>query len=112
MFGSKAEKIEKLVLKGKWDDLGDKYINADTETRLILAQECAKSTDYKVNSILSILLRDPDENVKLTAIKSIGVTGTDRETAQLEWLSSNTPDNKTEILAALQESILKVRGKK
>ena len=112
MFGSKAEKIEKLVLKGKWDDLGDKYINSDTETRLILAEECAKATDYKVNGILSILLRDSDEKVKLTAIRSIGITGTDRETAQLEWLSSNTPADKKEILAALQSSILKIRGKR
>lgn len=112
MFGSKAEKIEKLILKGKWDDLGDKYVSSDTETRLILAQECAKSTDYKVNNILSILLRDSDDQVKLAAIRSIGVTGTDRETAQLEWLLSNTPESKKEVIATLQESISKVRHKK
>ena len=73
MFGSKEEKIEKMVLKGKWDDIGNKYLNSDTETRLILAQECAKSNDYNVNSIMSILIRDSDEKVKLAAIKSIGI---------------------------------------
>lgn len=112
MFGSKAEKIEKMVLKGKWDDIGNKYLNSDTETRLILAQECAKSTDYKVNSILSILLRDSDEKVKLAAIKSIGITGKDHECSQLEWVMSNIPDDKTEILSALQDSIAKCRRKR
>ena len=112
MFDSKAEKIEKLVLKGKWDDLGNKYLNSDTETRLILAQECSKSTDYNVNNLLSILMRDTDEKVKLAAIKSIGITGKDHECAQLEWLMSNTPEDKKEIITALQDSISKVRRKK
>lgn len=112
MFGGKAEKIEKLVAKGKWDDLGDKFLNSDTETRLILAQECAKTTDYNVNSLLSILIRDPDEAVKLAAIKSMGITGRDHECSQLEWVMSNTADNKTEIIAALQDSISKVRRKR
>ena len=112
MFDSKEEKIQKMILKGKWDDLSNKYLNSDTETRLILAQECAKSDDYKVNSILSILLRDSDESVKLAAIKSIGVTGKDHECSQLEWVMSNTPDDKTNIIAALQDSITKVRRKR
>jgi len=112
MFGSKNEKIEKLVQKGKWDDLGDKYINSDTETRLILAQECGKSTDYNVNSILSILLRDPDITVKMAAIKSVSNTGKDHECAQLEWILSNTPEDNTELIAALQDSITKVRRKR
>lgn len=112
MFGSKVEKIEKMIQKGKWDDLSTKSINSDAETRLILAQECAKSTDYKVNNLLSFLIRDNDEKVKLAAIKSIGITGTDRETAQLEWLMSITSEDKVEIIAALQDSTSKIRRKK
>lgn len=112
MFGSKREKIEKMVSKAKWDDISDKYLNSDTETRLILAEECAKAQHYGVNNILSLLLRDSDEKVKMAAITSIGITGKDHESSQLEWLLSNTPDDKKELRAALQASILKVRGKK
>ena len=112
MFGDKTEKIEKMVQKGKWDDLSTKFLNSDTETRLIMAQACAKSTDYNVNTLLSFLIRDKDDNVKLAAIKSIGITGKDHESAQLEWLMSITPEDKTEIIAALQDSISKVRRKR
>lgn len=112
MFGSKNEKIQKMVMKGKWDDLSTKFINSDAETRLILAEECSNSTDYKVNNLLSVLIRDNDEKVKLAAIKSIGITGKDHESSQLEWLLLNTPEDKTQIIAALNDSISKVRRKK
>jgi len=112
MFESKTEKIQKMIQKGKWDNLIENYSNSNFETRFILAQECAKSTDYKVNNLLSFLIRDNDEKVKLAAIKSIGITGTDRETAQLEWLMSITSEDKTEIVDALQDSISKIRRRK
>lgn len=112
MFGSKEKGIEKLIRKGKWEALNKKFLNGDAATRLILAKECAKAGDPGVNSVLTTLIRDEDEKVQLAAVKSIGITGKDHEVAQLQWLLSNTPESKSELIAALQDAISKVRGKR
>lgn len=112
MFGNTEKKIEKLIRKGKWDELAQKFLTADAQTRLILAEQCGKSNDPGVNSVLGKLLRDPDERVQLAAVKSTGITGKDHEVAQLQWLLSNTSEDKKELIAALHDSISKVRGKR
>lgn len=112
MFGNAEKKIEKLIRKGKWEDLSKKFLAANAETRLILAEQCGKSNEPGVNSVLNKLLRDPDERVQLAAVKSIGITGTDHEVAQLQWLLSNTSEDKKELISALHDSISKVRGKR
>ncbi|HAA25050.1 MAG TPA: HEAT repeat domain-containing protein [Ruminiclostridium sp.] len=112
MFGNAEKKIEKMIRKGKWEALTKKYLVADAQKRLILAEQCAKSNDPGVNTILNKLLRDPDERVQLAAVKSLGITGTDHEVAQLQWLLSNTSEDKKELISALHDSISKVRGKR
>jgi len=112
MFGNVERKIEKMVKKGKWEDLIKKCMTADAKTRLIIAEQCAKLNDPGVNTVLNKLLRDPDENVQLAAVKSIGITGKDHEVAQLQWLLSNTSEDKQELISALHDSISKVRGKR
>lgn len=112
MFGNAEKKIEKMIRKGKWEDLTKKFLTSDAKTRLILAEQCAKSNDPGVNSVLNKLLRDPDEKVQLAAVKAIGITGKDHEVAQLQWLLSNTSEDKKELISTLQDSISKVRGKR
>jgi len=112
MFGNAEKKIEKMIQKGKWEDLTKKFLTADAQTRLILAEQCGKSDDPGVNSVLNKLIRDPDEKVQLAAVKSMGITGKDHEVAQLQWLLSNTSEDKKELISALQDSISKVRGKR
>lgn len=112
MFGSKEKKIEKFILKGQWDKISKKYLNADVETRLLLARQCEKSKDDEVNNILSVLIRDVDERVQIAAIKSMGVTGKDHETAQLQWILSNTPESKKEVIAAAKEALSMVKGRR
>jgi len=112
MFGSAEKKIEQMIRKGKWDSLTDKFLTADTQTRLILAEQCGKSNDPGVNGVLGKLLRDPDEKVQLAAVKSLGITGTDHEVAQLQWLLANTSEDNKELIDALHDSIAKVRGKR
>jgi hypothetical protein len=111
LFGSKEKTIQRLIKKGKWEALR-KFLNSDPETRLILAKECGKSNDPGVNSVLTTLLRDEDEKVQLEAVKSITVTGRDHEVAQLQWLMSNTPEDKTELISAIQNAIASVRGRR
>lgn len=112
MFGSKESKIEKLIKKGKWETLNKKFLSADPQTRLTLAKACATAGDPGVNSILTTLIRDPDEKVQMEAVKSIAITGKDHEVAQLQWLLSNTPEEKTELREAIQYAIANVRGKR
>jgi hypothetical protein len=112
MFGSKEKKISRLIQKGKWEELNKKFLNSDTETKIMLAQECSKATDPGVNSILTTLIRDSDKRVQLAAVKSIAMTGKDHEVAQLQWLLSNTPEENKELIAAVQEAISKVRGRR
>ncbi len=111
MLGNAEKKIEKMVLKNKWESLS-RFIDSNAETRLILATQCAKATEPGVNSILTKLIRDEDDRVQLEAVKSIGLTGKDHEVAQLQWVLSNISEDQKELKAALQESISKVRGKR
>lgn len=112
MFGSKEQNIEKLVKKGKWETLNKKFLTSDPQTRLILAKTCAKASNPGVNGILTTLIRDPDEKVQLEAVRSIAITGKDHEVAQLQWLLSNTSEEKATLYGAVQEAISKVRGKR
>ncbi len=112
MFGSKEKSIEKLIKKDKWEALTKKYLQSDSETRLILAKACAKAENPGVNSILTTLIRDSDEKVQLEAVRSIAITGKDHEVAQLQWLLSNTPEEKSVLRDAIQDAISKVRGKR
>lgn len=112
MFGSKERKIERMVLKAKWDKLNKMLAKADADTRLLIATECQKATNPGVNSILSLLIRDGDKRVQIAAIKSLGVTGTSHEASQLDWLLSNTPEDQTDVIEAIHESLPKIRGKR
>lgn len=112
MFGSKESKIARLIKKGKWEILSKKYLNADTETKKILARECAKAKDSGVNSILSTLTRDSDPQVQLEAVKALAVTGKDHEVAQLQWVLSQVPEDNKEMKEAVEHAIASCRGRR
>ena len=42
MFGSKESKIARLIKKGKWEVLSKKYLNSDTETKILLRANVQK----------------------------------------------------------------------
>lgn len=111
LFGSKENKIARLIKKGKWDVLS-KYLNGDTETKILLARECAKSNNPGVNSLLSTLLRDNDPKVQLEAVKALAVTGKDHEVAQLQWLLSQVPEDNRELKEAVEHAIGNCRGRR
>ncbi|AGC68616.1 hypothetical protein Cst_c16300 [Thermoclostridium stercorarium subsp. stercorarium DSM 8532] len=112
LFGSKEGKIASLIKKGKWEVLSKKYLNADSDTKIILARECAKANDPGVNSLLSTLLRDPDPKVQMEAVKALAVTGKDHEVAQLQWLLEHVPDNNQELKEAIEHAIGNCRGRR
>lgn len=112
MFGSKESKIARLIKKGKWETLSKKYLNSDTDTKMMLARECAKAKDPGVNSLLSTLTRDNDPKVQLEAVKALAVTGKDHEVAQLQWLLSQVPADNTELKEAVEHAIGSCRGRR
>ncbi|NLX78201.1 MAG: HEAT repeat domain-containing protein [Clostridiaceae bacterium] len=112
MFGSKESKIARLIKRGKWDAISRKYLNSDTETKIILARECAKSKNPGVNSILSTLTRDSDSNVQLEAVKALQVTGKEHEVAQLQWLLNQVPEDNSEMIKAIELAIDSCRGRR
>lgn len=108
----KERRIEKMVLKRKWDAINKKILPGDSETRLILAKKCALSDDLNVNNVLTVLIRDEDEVIQLTAIKSLAHTGRQREGAQLQWLMANLPPEKEELRQAARDTFGKIKDKK
>jgi len=112
LFGSKESKIARLIKKGKWEVLSKKYLNADSDTKIILARECAKANDPGVNSLLSTMLRDKDPKVQLEAVKALAVTGKDHEVAQLQWLLSQVPEDNKELKDAVEHAIGSCRGRR
>lgn len=112
LFGSKESKIASLIKRGKWEILSKKYLNADSDTKIILARECAKVNDPGVNSLLSTMLRDSDPRVQLEAVKALSVTGKDHEVAQLQWLLSQAPKDNKELIDAIEQAIGNCRGRR
>lgn len=104
-------KVEKLVEKKKWEKLKDKFLYGDDEMRLALATACgASDTDESCNILIS-LLHDEDAQVQLMAVKSLGKIGDDHATAQLQWLLSQTGEDKKELTEAIHEAIKHVKNK-
>lgn len=112
MFGSKNEEAEKFVKDAKWDKLGKKYVCGDDAARLAAAEALKNSHADEAYNYLIDLLKDSNKDVQLAAIKSLGISGTDRAVAQLQWVLSKVPESDKVRLDAIHDSIAKVRGKK
>ncbi|MFZ2539639.1 MAG: HEAT repeat domain-containing protein [Oscillospiraceae bacterium] len=112
MFGDKDAELEKWISTGKWDKIEKKFLYSNDENRLTLAKALSTtSADEGYNALVS-LIKDENKDVQLEAIKSLGVTGSERAAAQLQWVLAKTPPTNTATIAALQAAITKVRTKK
>lgn len=112
MFGSKSDEAEKLVAEKKWDKLQKKYVLGDDASRLAAAEALKNGVADEAYNFLIDLLKDSNQDVQLAAIKSLGVAGTDRAVAQLQWVLTKVPASDTVRIAAIQDSITKVRNPK
>ena len=104
-------KAEKLVEKKKWEKLKNKFLYGSDETRLALAAACGASDTDEACNILISLLHDENAQFQLTAVKSLGKIGDDHATAQLQWLLSQTSEDKKELIAAIHDAIKHVKNK-
>ncbi|MFR1481295.1 MAG: hypothetical protein ACLSB9_39210 [Hydrogeniiclostridium mannosilyticum] len=77
--------------------------------RALLAAACgASDTDEACNILIS--LHDENAQVQLTAVKS-WENRDDHATAQLQWLLSQTSEDKKELIAAIHDAIKHVKNK-
>lgn len=104
-------KAEKLVEKKKWEKLKNKFLYGDDAMRLALATACGSSDTDEACNILISLLHDENAQVQLAAVKSLGKIGDDHATAQLQWLLSQTGEDKKELIEAIHDAIKHVKNK-
>ena len=112
MFGSKQEKIEKMVKKNDWTKLNKECSRADAKTCVMIAKACAASNEDGSFNLLSILIRDADEQVQREAIRSLGETGNDHATAELQWIMTKIPEGNKETLKVAHDALEQVRQRK
>ena len=110
LFGGNDEsKIGKLVEKKQWDKIKKKYLYADDAQELILAKECAKSdTDDSVNVLLTLLDIGGDE-VKIEALKSLGIVGDDHVVSTLQLTLSKLPEGDSPLRKQLMDTLHVIR---
>lgn len=112
MFGGKGSEIEKMVKSGKWDKIEKKYLHSTDENRLALAKALYDSPADEAYNALVSLIKDSNPDIQLEAIKSLGNTGSERAAAQLQWVLEKVDPSNTVTVAAIKDSIVKVRSKK
>lgn len=111
MFGNSEEKMEHLVKKGQWDKLIHKSGSSDVKTRVAVAEACGQAADVAALNVLIPLLRDGSKDVRLQAVKSIGLVGDESAKTHLLMLEQ-TPGNDDEMKAALKEAIHQISKRK
>ena len=107
MFGD----ITTMIQKGKWDKAARKVAHGDAALRLAAAKACSCSDCDECYNILIDLLKDPDEQVQLAAIESLGKTAGDRASTHLTWLENHTAEDKKEIHAAIHTALGQIRSR-
>lgn len=110
LFGEKS--MEHLVKAHKWDKLEKKASHGDTALRAEIATLCGTSKDDEAYNLLIRLTSDPEKDVQLAAIKSLGEVGRESAIAHLQWLSSHIPEERTEEQKMIQQAMNKIKTRK
>jgi len=108
MFGSKEDRLRRLIRKNRWGKISKILETADSQTKILFASECGSSKNEKSLNYLIALLRDEDEKVQLEAVKSLGLLGKESAKTHLLDILNNLPKEKTELNNAIRESISKI----
>ncbi len=111
MFGDPKEKMEHLAKKGQWEKLNQKATSADVKTRAAVAMACGTTPDENAKNLLIPLLRDPSREVRLQAVRSIGLVGDGISKTHLLMLEQD-PNTDEEVKAALKEAIHQISNRR
>ncbi len=113
MFGiDKKEEFEKLVQKGHWEKLEKKCASADETVRVLIAEACGGKVCDETSNLLSDLLKDPSDAVKLAAMHALEKVGNDHAVSQLEWILNNLKPEQKELHDAALHAVEMLRGKR
>lgn len=111
MFGDPEERMEHLVKRGQWAKIQHKAASKDSKTRAAVAEACGTSSDENAKNILIPLLRDPIRDVRLQAVRSIGLVGDGISKTHLLMLEQ-APDTDEEMKAAIKEAIHQISSRR
>ena len=108
MFGNEEKKIARLVKRERWTKIQKMLEKGERATRVRITAALGTSRNDDAFNILVTLLKDNDEKVQLEAIKSMGELGVDRAKVHLQDMGSKLPEEKTEFIEAIKESLAKI----
>lgn len=115
MFGmskkATPESLGKLVQQGNWDKIKKNYLNADAETKVMLADACSKSVSDDSSNVLMALLDSPEENVKMASLKSLAKVGNDHCVTRIQQMIDTVSPNQTELREQISKTLGALRGK-
>lgn len=104
----KQKKIAKVVKHHRWLKISNELKKANTEEKVEFAKEFGNDPHINNINYLCMLLDDPDDNVKLQAVKSLGNFCSDSAKTFLQDFLQNLPKEKEELEKAARESISKI----
>lgn len=97
-----------MVKHHRWTKISKELKKADSAAKEEFAKELG--IDRHINNInfLQMLLDDPDDNVKMEAVKALGNFDSDSAKTFLQNFLMNLPKEKVELEKATRESISKI----
>lgn len=106
MFGSKLNKIPKLVEKNKAEKLEALLKSKDMEVVLAAIDGLGQCTgDTAFNALVPLIL-SPDPQVRVHAVKALGVMGLPKSRTFL--LHRKESEKEPEVLSAIEEALKKI----
>ena len=106
----KQKKIASMVKHHRWTKISKELKKADSAAKEEFAKELG--IDRHINNInfLQMLLDDPDDNVKMEAVKALGNFDSDSAKTFLQNFLMNLPKEKVELEKATREAISRING--
>jgi len=106
----KQKKIATMVKKHRWSKINKVLQKASPEEKVEFAKELGNDLHNNNINYLLMLLEDPDDNVKLQAINSLGNHASDTAKTFLQNFLENLPKEKVELEKATREAISRING--
>lgn len=106
----KQKKIAAMVKHHRWNKISKELQKANSEEKVEFAKELGIDLHLSNTNYLLTLLDDPDDQVKLQAIKSLGNHSSDTAKTYLQEFLVNLPKEKTELEKAARDAISQINA--
>lgn len=100
---------EKLVQAKKWKKLNAVLEKDDREKTLQIARACEKCTDDDAYNTLTTLLKHPDREIKLAAVRGLGAMKRPASFTHLSHLATTVGDD-PELKEEIEKAVQAVKG--